>query len=461
VLGTLGGKASDSGVFEFPTGKRLKKFDFGARVLKRTANPDYVIVKPLGDGRMGIFDVSRAQLVGAMAKDDATLWNNLMAYESVDGKILLREVAYNEAQKNLEFKDAATVEIPVSPLKRLATSSVSDDFGWLLLSSKSRGGLWRLATGERKVQVRGFKGGLAANDGGALGDFPRQGEVPHSVVLLNARGVDASMFRELPEKGARQFGRFVLLRTSLKQKDEKKDEKKPAAAPRAGVDEDAAEDFGLRREVRFELKDVIQDKPIWSRDFPKEVPEYSFDEYSGRLIFFWGLGTEAGKAKLKESAELKARADSLGNKADDYLVEVVDAYAQKTVGLMLLETGNGSFDVGRGLSEGDWLVVHDSEGRLLVYSIRTGELRHRFFGDTAAINPRRNQIVVENFPGEASLYDLDTGDQKAVLRVNGGAAFVRFNTAGNRLFVLSNAQSAYAFDLDKLAPASPPSQAAK
>ena len=196
---------------------------------------------------------------------------------------------------------------------------------------------------------------------------------------------------------------------------------------------------------------------MWSRDFQKEVPEYSFDEYSGRLIFFWRLGTDAGKSKLKESAELKARADSLGNKADDYLVEVVDAFAQKSVGLMLLETGKGSFDVGGGLSEGDWLVVHDSEGRLLVYSIRTGELRHRFFGDTAAINPRRNQIVVENFPGEVSLYDLDTGDLKANVRIAGSAAFVRFNLAGDRLFVLSDAQAAYAFDLDKLAAA----QAAK
>jgi hypothetical protein len=99
-------------------------------------------------------------------------------------------------------------------------------------------------------------------------------------------------------------------------------------------------------------------------------------------------------------------------------------------------------------------VLRDDEGRVLVYSIKTGEVRHRFFGDTAAINPSRNQIVVENFPGEVALYDLDTGDLRATFRINGGAAFVRFNLAGNRLFVLSDAQTAYNFDLDKLAPAS-------
>ena len=220
------------------------------------------------------------------------------------------------------------------------------------------------------------------------------------------------------------------------------------------------EELPLRREVRFELKDVVRDKVIWSRDFPKEAPEFSFDDYSGRLIFYWRLGSEVGKAKLKESAELKARADALGNKADDYLVEVVDAFSQQTVGTMLLETGNGSFNVGRGLSEGDHLVLHDSEARVLIYSLKTGELRHRFFGDTAAVNPKRNQVAVENLPGEVSVYDLDTGDLKGNLRINGSAAFVRFNLAGNRLFVLSDAQTAYAFDLDKVA-AAPPAQAAR
>jgi hypothetical protein len=444
-------KVGEAGVFAFPSGKRLRKFDLYAREIKPTANPDYVVIKPLAQVRMGFFDVKRAAIVTGLDKGDATLWGDLAAFESVDGKVLLREVSYDEGQKTLAYKDAATVELPVGALRGLDAANVSDDFGWLTISSKTRGGLWHLATGERKVYVRGFKGALAANDGGALADFPRLGEVKHIVALMNGQNAAVVGFRELPEKGARQYGRFVLLRSSLGGREKKE---KPAAAD-AGEDDD---DLALRRDARFELKEVVQDKLLWSRDFPKEVPEYSFDEYSGRLIFFWRLGSEAGKAKLKESAELKARADSLGNKADDYLVEVVDASAQKTVGSLLLETGKGSFDVGRGLSEGDWLVVHDSEGRLLVYSISAGGLRHRFFGDTAAINPSRNQIVVENFPGEVSLYDLDTGERKAAFRINGDAAFVRFNVAGDRLFVLSDAQSAYAFDLGKLAAPRPPAK---
>src|SRR5262249_4216606 len=254
-----------------------------------------------------------------------------------------------------------------------------------------RGGLWNLETGERKLYVRGFKGGVVADEGLGVGDFPKLDEVRHSLVLMNPHNNMIAAVRELPEKGAQQHRGFVLLRRSLK---EKKDEKKNAPNFPTNGDSDSS---GLSQDVRFEVRDIIQDKISWSGDFPKEAPEFSLDEFSGRLILYWRLGSEAGKAKLKGTVELQAKAEALGNKSDDYLVEIVDAFAQKTVGMMLLETGKGSFDIGGGLSEGNWLVLHDSEGRVLVYSIKDGDLRHRFFGGNAAINPKKNQIVVESF----------------------------------------------------------------
>lgn len=448
ILGMPTRKMEEAGIFSFPNGKRLQKFALSAREIKRTANPDYAIIKPLADAKMGVFDLKKGLLATGMNKADATLWNNLLAYEAANGKILLREVSYNEAEKKFDSRDIGTVEIPVGSIRNLDAAEVSDNFNWLLLSSKSRGGLWHLATGERKFYVRGFKGGAVSDDGGGVGDFPKLDDAPHSLVLLNPHNNAVAAVRDLPEKGARQYGRFVLLRRGLKEK-EKKGEKKHAPTFPANNDDDT--DVGLRRDVRFELKDFIQDKIVWSRDFLKEAPEFSFDEFSGRLILYWRLGSDAGKAKLKETTELQAKADALGNKSDDYLVEVVDAFVQKTAGLMLLETGKGSFDVGAGLSEGNWLVLHDSENRVLVYSIKDGELRHRFFGGTTAINVKRNQIAVENFPGEVTLYNLDTGDRQANFVVNGSAAFVRFNLAGDKMFILSDAQSAYAFDLNKLA----------
>ena len=183
------------------------------------------------------------------------------------------------------------------------------------------------------------------------------------------------------------------------------------------------------------------------------APEFFFDEFSGRLIFYWDLGSEAGKTRLKEEPALAERARQMGNKNDDYLVEVYDAFASKSIGVLLLETGQGSFDIQSGFSEGNWLVLHDDNNRVLIYAIKEGELRHRFFGANAAMNPSRQQVIVENYPGELTLYDLATGNSQARLRFKNGAAFVRFSLDGKRLLVLTAGQIAYAFDTDKMSAA--------
>jgi hypothetical protein len=324
-----------------------------------------------------------------------------------------------------------------------------------MMSSKTRGGLWNLETGERKVFVRGFRGAVVAETGAAIGAFPPFQGTPYSLVWMNGNSNEVVPVRELPADGASQYGRFVLLRRSLKEKDgaakkdnQKKDSKEDGS--KADQNEEDASGPNLSQEVKFELKDLVQDKVIWTRDFAKQAPRYSFDEASGRLIFYWSLGSETGKAKLAEMPELQAKANSsMGDKASDYLIEVIDAFAQKTVGALLIETGRGSFYVSTGLSEGNWLVLYDSEDRVLVFSLADGSLRQRFFGKNAALNAQKNQLAVENFPGEIALYNLNTGEAETNFIIGGKASFVRFNLEGTKMFVLSDAQSAYAFDLSK------------
>jgi hypothetical protein len=85
-----------------------------------------------------------------------------------------------------------------------------------------------------------------------------------------------------------------------------------------------------------------------------------------------------------------------------------------------------------------------------VYTISDGEIQNRFFGSTTAINPSRNEIAVENYPGELTIYNLTTGDREARLVLGSEVAFVRFSLDGKRLFVLTDQQIAYAFDMEKL-----------
>ncbi len=447
ILGMFPQKLEDAGIFSFPDGKRLAKFQLGAEEVKATANPNYVVIKPLANAKMGIFDLSQSTIVGGLNKADATIWNDIVVFESTTGKVMVSEFLYDKDKKTLERKEIGSIDIPVSSIGGLHAAEVSDNFQWLAISSKTRGALWNLDSGERKMFVRGFRGAVLGNDGAGIGDFPKMEPVNHSLVLLNPHTNKAESLREIPDKGARQYGRFVLIRQSLKEA--RKSEKNKLAGQRANEDDDSSE-TSLSREVRMELLNVLADKVVWSHEYPKEAPGLFFDEFSGRLIFYWTLGSDIGKARLKEDPALAARSREMGNKDDDYLIEVFDAFAGKTIGTLLVETGKGSFDIENGFSEGNWLVLHDSNNRVLAFSITDGELRHRFFGAHAAINPTKNQIVVENYPGELTFYDLSSGDHQSRLVFRSAAAFLRFSLDGKKLFVLSSDQTAHAFDTEKV-----------
>lgn len=323
---------------------------------------------------------------------------------------------------------------------------------WILFSSKTRGGLWNLESGERKHHVRGFRGGVIDESGIALIDFLKQDETPHSLVILKQEKDNNTQPFAVLDKGVRQYGRFILKRKSLKEAPTKEKNNK---TPEVKTEDDEEDKLPLHHNVKFELIDIINDKVIWSQDFEKEAPQFSFDQFSGRMILFWSLDSDAGKAKLKEAVDLQNKVNAMGNKFDDYLVEIIDSYQQKMVGKILIDTGNGSFDIGNGSSERDWLLLYDTKGRVLIYSIKDGELRHRFFGNHAAINPIQDQVVVENFPGEITLFDLKSGDSQNKFIINGDASFIRFNLEGNKLLILNNHQNAYCFDLTKLT-TSPP-----
>ncbi len=447
VIGNTDAKLETGGLFSFPSGKRLSKLEFGGEHIEATADPNYVMIKPLQNGATGIFDIKRAEIVVGMMKKDIAIYGNEIAFESANGKLLIRKVAYVDAKKMLEGQDVATVDIPVGAMSDMRSAEVSDDFGWAALSSRSRGGVWNLRTGERAVFTRGFTSGIVDGQGNGVANFPKFQNDKPTLAFLDPKSGEGQVMRELADHGVRQYGRFLLTRTSTSKKDEKDSERSQVP-----LSEDEKAELRLRSDVRFEIKDWTKDTVIWTRDFKGTVPRYSFDSYSGRLMLYWRLSSDEGKARLKEDAAIKSKADQLGNKQGDYLIDVIDAFAGKTIGSLLLETGRGSFSVGGGKSERDWLALNDSEGRVLVYSLTDGTLRHRFFGSKAAINPLLNQVIIETFPGDVSLYSLDTGEKINDFLLKGNLAFSRFSLDGKRLFLFSDYQVGYAIDLTKVKP---------
>jgi len=118
---------------------------------------------------------------------------------------------------------------------------------------------------------------------------------------------------------------------------------------------------------------------------------------------------------------------------------------------MMRNPGTLSVSSGQVTCDGDSVVVRVAvKMQQSPVPVDDGGLGVYVFGANAAINPRSNQIAVENYPGEVTIYDLNTGNSQARLRFKTGAAFTRFSLDGKKLLVLTAGQVAYAFDTDKL-----------
>jgi hypothetical protein len=88
---------------------------------------------------------------------------------------------------------------------------------------------------------------------------------------------------------------------------------------------------------------------------------------------------------------------------------------------------------------------------VLVYSLKTGEIKGRVFGGYATISPVGDLLCVENESGKLTIYDLKTMEKREQIIFSSPVALVRFTEDGRRLFVLTSNQTAYLLDTTAIA----------
>jgi hypothetical protein len=117
---------------------------------------------------------------------------------------------------------------------------------------------------------------------------------------------------------------------------------------------------------------------------------------------------------------------------------------------LLIETGKGSFRIDSILPAGDSVIITDTENRVLVYSLATGEQKGRVFGGYATVSPVSKLLCVENETGKIAVYDLETMEKRDEFSFSSPISMLRFSRAGSRLFVLTIAQTVYILDVSTL-----------
>jgi hypothetical protein len=168
------------------------------------------------------------------------------------------------------------------------------------------------------------------------------------------------------------------------------------------------------------------------------------------MALVWRMPSDQVKQIAREDGELKRRLDAWRDKEGDYYIEVVEARTGNKLGWMLVETGKGSFRVRDVVTAGDWVAVGDSQNRIHLFQLSTGELKAKLFGAHAALSAAAQLLCVENEKGKLTLYDLRQTEgipaERARYTFANPVSFAQFSLNGRQLFVLTSNQTAYLLD---------------
>lgn len=448
IIGEYYQDTDRSGIYTFPEGKKVEQFKMAGREFSMAQQGDYFVVRPISEYPAGIYDVKAKKIILGNKQGAIDVYGNTFVAERRNGELGLYDLA--------NAKPLSVISLPRNSLGRLRVAQVSPDLKWLVASERSRGAVWDLTNGSRVFHIRGFRGAHFGGDGNIYADFPKYGKTERTIARMMPGAQDVSEGFQLPESGVSQYGAYVVSLTSLdeakeKSKKEKKDEKKaPAGESAPAVEKESSDDetptfFGGSSRLsngRLEARDVQQGTTLWTRDFPDGVPRYWGSPQYGTLTLAWNLASPAARSLVKSNAALAKQLSAMGDKEGDYLLQTIDLKTGKLLGQLLIETGKGAFRIEQITTAGDWVVVTDTQNRVLVYSLGSGQLKQRFFGTRAAISPRDNLLCVENEPGRLIVYDLNSGEKRDEFSFSSRVSLIQF-AGDKRLFVLTANQTAY------------------
>ncbi len=436
-------------VLGFPDGEIEREIDLGSAAPFRVTKGEYVLMRPIKDYAVGVLDLQTNNIVRASKTAALDIYGDVAASMLGSGEVGL-------------FGSTATplakIALPRGHFGRLRAVDLSGNTNWLAISTRSRGAVWNVPSGLRIYNVKGFRGACFEKDNNLYVDFPKQGPAPRAIVQLNLRQNGMSLVQKVEPGTSWQECEYVL---SLKGKGD--NEKDKAADKDKDKDKDKDSDADEeKRDFRYEgsqlsWKDIFQwpeenktlevreaatGTALWTKKFSKIVPAIYSDSESGVAAFRWRLGADGARAEAKSLPMVKPDANG---RDDDYLVEVVDLATGKFIAAVIVNTNGGAFGVSRLFATPDWLVLGDSLGRTLSYSLKTGMRVGRIFGNPEAISPQ-GVLAIEHSTGHIGVYDLTASEEKRELVFSYPVSDIGFTRDGKRLFALTNDQVLYVVD---------------
>ncbi|MGC2109024.1 MAG: M48 family metalloprotease [Candidatus Korobacteraceae bacterium] len=414
LVGIAGNSGEKSEVVEFPSGKVVYKgLSIGGSRLDAVAHGDHVLLRPIKDHPVGIFDLKQNKIVVASKRSAIAVWDDNYIAERLDGDLLVFDMS--------TIKPLGHAQLPDAPLGNVKANAISPDLNWLAVSQSSRGAVWNLQSGQRLYHIRGFSAAYFGPDGGMYADFPKYLTTDRTIARAALNTQDIRPEQTLDEKKHTiEVGRFLL-----------------SVVP--------AKEDNTYTDVNLELWDLVDEKLVWSKHFPHERPGYHVDPRANSLALYWQASSQSARALAKEDPEVAAELSRVKDKDGTLFVQVFDLDTGKLKAQTVLDTGKHSFQVVEAIGTKDRLIIADNEHRVLLYGW-DGQQKGVITGGAPEVSTKGDLLTVRTEEGALELYDLATGQKRATYEFNSRVAFNGFSADGKRLLVLTSDQVVYLLD---------------
>ena len=415
VIGVNASEPRRSGVYSFPGGRQLKETALPFYDLESVSGPGaqaLVMTHDLKESGTGLLDVT-TQAMTAVRRQALDAWEGTLLVEGGDGSLQL--IPQAEADK----AKAKRIELPLSPLGALRSVQMSEDGQYLALSTKSRAGVWEIATGKQVFLTRGYTNAVWGSNGTLYADYPKFQKTDRKIVQLTmvTKGMASAPYT-IDDKTSLRFGMLM--------------EWKPDG----------------KKAVELIVHKAQDDAVLWSKVFPDGYPASTVSFGDGDLIFAYELNSNFAKERLKQNAALAQETSDLKKKDRVRLIELVSRDTGKTVGEMILDVPLNSDGIGGLNRAGDQVYVEGIDNRTTVYSLQTGRQIRQIPGYVAAIDAETNRVCFGNRRDEAIVYEAQ-GDEVAHVRTGAVLRYARFGPKATSLMLLTADQRVLTTDLTK------------
>ena len=152
---------------------------------------------------------------------------------------------------------------------------------------------------------------------------------------------------------------------------------------------------------------------------------------------------------LKSDPALKKQLSALKDSENARVLQILDSRTGAQRAAMVIDTGKGSYRIRDVEVCKEFVIVSDSQNRVVVYSRESGATVGRTFGSLAAVDPAGMRIAVRNTGGEIRLHDLATMTEQDRFQFASTVSRAAFRSDGQVLNVLTSAQEVLRLDVSK------------